>query len=416
MIGNIVGAGVLMMPASFAIYGNVGVLGWITTSFGAIMLSFVFASLSHRFSKTGGPYTYVKEVFGRFAGFQTAWIYWLANTISNIGLAIAFVSYLSNVYPIISSSPTYGFLLSFFCIWALMLLNCLGMAFFARIQLLVTFAKVIPLLLVAFIGVKYVDWNNLFPLKVAANYTWSQVFFSTASLGIFAFIGIESATIPSEHIQKPKKFVALATVLGTAFAALIYIWMQIVIMGILGAETLAQSTAPFAQAAGKIFGTHTAEKALALLAAFASFSTLNGWMLLQGQIPLAAARDHLLPPIFGRVSKKGAPVFSLFVSTILMSLLVYVNYQSSLVDQFTMILNLTSFSILLPYFLCSLAELKLIFSDDQPYHKKILPFLVTLGAISYAIIALIGVGWQSASLGGLLILLGLPLYWARKDA
>lgn len=410
VVGNVVGAGILMMPASLAVYGSFGIFGWIITSLGAILLGLVFASLSQHFTKSGGPYTFIKEVFGRFAGFQTAWVYWLANTISNIAVALAFVSYMSSIYPVIEENSLYGFLLSLGCIWTLMLINCLGMAIFARVQLLITFAKVIPLIFMGLIGIFYVDWGNIYPFKVSPGYSVSSVLLATTSLSIFSFIGIESATIPAENIENPKKIISLATILGTSIAAFIYIWIQVVIMGILGTEKLARSSAPFAQATAQIFGGQAAN-VIAAIAAFASFSTLNGWMLLQGQIPMAAARDGLLPKIFARVSKKGAPIFALLTSTLFMSILVFLNYQSSLAKQCSLIISLTSFSILLPYFGCSLVELKLIISKGLPYAKQhIGQLVVALGALAYTIFAIIGVGWNSMLLGLALLALGIPLY------
>ncbi len=417
VVGNVVGAGILMMPASLAAYGSFGIFGWMITSIGAILLGLVFANLSHRFVKTGGPYTFIREVFGRFAGFQTAWIYWLANTISNIAVALAFVSYMANVYPEIEQSSLYGFLLSLGCIWSLMLINCLGMAIFARIQLLITLAKIIPLIFIGGVGIFYVDWGNIYPFHITSGQSVTDVLLATTSLSIFSFIGIESATIPAENTQNPKKIIATATILGTSVAAFIYIWIQIVIMGILGAEKLALSSAPFAHAAGHIFGSKVGT-IIALIAAFASFSTLNGWMLLQGQIPMAAARDGLLPKILGRVSKKGAPVFALLTSTLLMSLLVFMNYQSSLAKQCSLIISLTSFSILLPYFGCALAELKLLFKQHNSYKSRafIVPFFVTLGALIYTIFAIIGVGKDSMLLGLILIAFGMPLYGYMRHA
>jgi APA family basic amino acid/polyamine antiporter len=413
VVGNIVGSGILMLPAALAAYGTFGLFGWALTSVGAVFLGLVFARLSHRFTKSGGPYVYAREVFGRFFGFQVAWTYWLANIVSNLAVVVAFVSYLSIAYPILSKHPLYAFGVSIISLWGSVTVNLISLKIFARVQLLVTIAKVLPLIILSAIGVFYVDWSNLYPFTLPDGITPGQAILATMSLSIFSFIGIESATIPAEHVEHPKKVVAQATVAGTVISAAIYIWIAMVVMGILGSDRLSLSHAPFADAFGHMFGSKSAYL-IALMAAFSCFSTLNGWILLQGQIPLAVAKDNLFPKILGYQSSQGTPVAALLISAFFMSLLLFLNYTASLVDQFSMIVNLTSFSILLPYLFSGLADLVLLWREGKKNVFAWRSILVSITAVLYALVAISGVGYQSFLMGVGLVVIGVPIFWIMK--
>jgi APA family basic amino acid/polyamine antiporter len=413
VVGNIVGSGILMLPVSLAFYGTFGLFGWALTSLGAVFLGLVFANLSQRFTKSGGPYIYAREVFGRFFGFEVAWTYWLANIISNLAVVIAFVSYLSIAFPIFAEKPLYSFMAGLAALWASVAINLVSLKLFARVQLLVTIAKIVPLIALSAVGIFYVDWSNLYPFTLPTGIRPWQAILATMSLSIFSFIGIESATIPSEHVEHPKKVVAQATVVGTLIAAIIYIWIAMVIMGILGAGKLSVSQGPFADAFGHMFGSRSAYL-IAIMAAFSCFSTLNGWILLQGQIPLAIARDGLFPKILGRQSSEGTPVAALLISATFMSILLFLNYSASLVDQFSMIVNLTSFSILLPYLFSGLADLVLLFKEGKKSHFSWGSLVVGALATLYAVVAILGVGHQSFLMGVGLVIVGIPIFWIMK--
>lgn len=416
VVGNIVGSGILMLPAAIAAYGSFGLVGWMLTSLGAIFLGLVFARLSHRFTESGGPYTYVRHVFGPFAGFQVAWTYWLANIISNLAVVIAFVSYLSMVFPVLKNHSLLSFCAGLLSLWFSVSINLLGVKLFARIQFLTTVLKVLPLFGLSIVGIFYVDWQNIFPLSLPSTITPIQAIMATMSLSIFSFIGIESATIPSGDVENAKKTVAKATVMGTMISAVIYIWITFVLMGVLGAAQLSVSNAPFADTFSSMFGMHFGI-IISFLGAFSCLTTLNGWVLLQGQIPLSVARDGLFPKMFTRLTKGGAPKFALISSSLLMSMMLFFNYSASLLDQFSFIVNLTAFSILFPYLMSSFADMKLLW--EEGFHPKknlrIRSLLTSIFAILYTSVAIAGVGISSVLMGVLFISLGVPLYiYMRK--
>ncbi|MFT4833040.1 MAG: APA family basic amino acid/polyamine antiporter, partial [Psychroserpens sp.] len=101
VIGNMIGAGVFLMPAALASFGGISTIGWLFSAFGALLLARVFSKLSVLVAnKSGGPYAFTKAAFGDFAGFLVAWGYWISVWTSNAAIAIAFVSALSVFFPI----------------------------------------------------------------------------------------------------------------------------------------------------------------------------------------------------------------------------------------------------------------------------------------------------------------------------
>ncbi len=93
-MGNIIGGGIFLLPASVAPYGTISLVAFGILTAGAIALALVFGRLAERHPRTGGPYVYAREAFGDFAGFLAAWSYWITAWVSNAALAVAAVGYL----------------------------------------------------------------------------------------------------------------------------------------------------------------------------------------------------------------------------------------------------------------------------------------------------------------------------------
>ena len=103
VVGNIVGAGVFLLPASIAPFGANNIWGWALAIGGSLCLAFVLAMLARRMS--GGPYAYVASAFGPEAGFLVMWSYWISVWTANATLSIAVVSYASSLVPALGVDP-----------------------------------------------------------------------------------------------------------------------------------------------------------------------------------------------------------------------------------------------------------------------------------------------------------------------
>lgn len=412
--GNMIGSGVFLLPAALANYGFIGIFSWIFTSLGALSLAIVFGKLSTMIPKTGGPYAYCREGFGDFIGFLIAYSYWIAVCVGNAAIVVAFVGYLTIFFPALGEHPLSAFFASATTIWLLTFVNMLGVRRAGTLQLITTVLKLIPLILITIVGLFYLNSTSFEHFNISGKSNFSA-FTSAATLTLWSFIGVESATVPAENARNPRRDVLLATILGTLIASIVYIFSAIVIMGVVPLHQLAHSSAPYAEAAKIIFGGWGG-KMIALGALISCFGTVNGWILLQGQIPYAAARDRLFPPIFARQSRFVTPAFALGISSLLITVLLLLTLSSSLVKQFTFTILLATLSSLIPYFFTVMSEFMLLVKQPQLFKLKwpVLSVLVSMIAGVYAFWMIIGAGEEIVFYGMLLFLSGMPLYvWMK---
>ncbi len=410
VVGNMTGSGIFLLPAALALYGGISVFGWIFTVAGTILLALVFSRLSRLITKAGGPYTYSREGFGDFAGFLVAWGYWLSIWTGNAAIAVAGVGYLSVFIPSLKENQIISALVAVGAIWLFTYINTKNIKKVGVVQLITTIIKVLPLLLLGSLGFLYFNTAHFKPFNLSDASNFDAIT-ATAALALWAFLGLESATIPSDKTRNPTKTVPRATIAGIGITSLLYISSTIGVMGIIAPADLQSSAAPFADAAQKVWGDW-AYVLVAAGAAIACFGALNGWILLQGQLPLAAARDKLFPPGFKKVNKKGIPITGLIIASVLATLLVGINYSKGLVKMFSFIIMLSTLSCLLPYLFSSLAEIALYLRKKKSFNRRrlITSSLISIPAFLYSVWAVTGLEYEVLLWGSILLASGIPFY------
>jgi len=412
VIGNMIGSGAFLLPASIAEYGSIGLVAWFITTIGAICLAMVFMRLSRHLPKVGGPYAYCRSAYGDVIGFQVAFNYWIALWVGNAAIAVAFVSYLAFFFPDITSHDWISFLISAGMIWLLTLLNLRGARDTSLFQFVTNIIKLIPLLALSFIGLFFIHVHNLTAFNIS-NHTGFAALTASGALTFWSFIGLESATVPAESVDNPKRVIPLATIWGIIIAAVVYMLGTLCIMGSLPMTTLAHTSAPYATAGEMIFGKW-AGIVFAIAAIIATLGSLAGWILLQGQIPYAAAKDQLFPKLFIKLNRYQSPYWGLIISSLLATLLLLLNFHKSLVHQFSIIILLATFASIIPYLYSCMGELILIYKkeiDDSHFAS----------ALALAIITFIIMFWVIAGTGKLvayywifLMMLSIPVYvWMK---
>jgi APA family basic amino acid/polyamine antiporter len=408
-----IGAGVFLLPASLAVYGGIGIFGWVITATGAMLLALVFGRLSRIVPKAGGPYAYTQKGFGDFAGFFVAWGYWISIWAGNSAIAAAFVGYTGVFVPGLAENAALAGGTAIAAIWFLIWVNALGVRNAGILQLVTTVLKLLPLIAIGTLGLLYFDAENLRPFNMSGESSFAAIS-ATAALTLYAFLGLESATIPADDVQDPRRTIARATVLGTLAAAVVYILGTAAVMGVISPLLLAGSTAPFADAASVMWG-NWASYAIAAGAAISAFGALNGWILLSGQIPMAMAKDGLFPAVFARVSERRTPVTGFVVSGVLASALIMMSYSRGLVGAFTFILLLATLAALVPYVFCSLAEFAIPRESGGRFGGRPGLYLaVPVLAFIYSLWTIAGSGRDTVYWGFLLLLAGVPVFvWMR---
>jgi basic amino acid/polyamine antiporter, APA family len=410
VVGNTIGSGVFLLPTALAPYGLNSVLAWGFTASGAIALAVVFARLSRAYPQAGGPYAYVHFAFGPLTAFIVAWGYWISIWVGNVSIATYTVSYLTPLLPWIAQKPGASAALTLLLLWTLTFVNWYGIKASGWVQSVTTVLKILPLLAVVFLGLFSLHSSNVaaattIPLTVSGTT-------AAATLTLWALLGLESATIPADKVANPARVIPIATLLGTVATALICAIACTTVLLLLPAATLANSNAPFADLATQFWGVG-AGKLVAVFAAISGFGALNGWILLQGELPRAMAMRGEFPRIFARESSRSTPGFALCFGSALATVLILANYQKSMASIFTFMILLSTTACLVLYALCSAALLRLQWIGQLGAARKGSAALAIVGvmATAYSLWAIIGAGAEAVAWGAALLCLGVPLYF-----
>jgi APA family basic amino acid/polyamine antiporter len=414
VIGNMIGSGVFLLPASLAPFGGVALVGWVVSAGGAILLALTFAHLARIDPAAGGPYAYTRRGFGDFAGFLVAWGYWISMWCANAALAVAFVGYLDPFVPSLVRAPPTAAAMALGAIWVLTLVNLRGVRAAGRVQVTTTLLKMLPLVAVGAAGLLVLEPSHFAIADTSARALGSGVT-ATATLTLWAFIGLESATVPAGSIDDPDRTIPRATIVGALIAAALYILGTVGVMAVLPPDTLRHTTAPFADAA-RVLGGEGAAALVSLGAAISCFGALNGWILMVGQLPLAVAGDRLFPRVFGRVSSTGTPRAGIVIGGLLSTALIAMNYSRGLVELFTFMILLATLSTLVPYVFSTLA----VFLPDRDRTAALeVPrptAVVAALAFAFSLWAIAGAGADVVYWGFLLLLAGVPVYvWVKRN-
>lgn len=423
VIGNVIGTGIFVLPASLSQFGSWSLLAWIYTSVGAVLLALTLAHLNQRFPKTGGPYVYCKEAFGIPTGFVISYTYWISNLISIAGLAVSSVQYLGFIWPNLNAnSPLYqphtALSVELGLVWACTTINLIGLELVGIVQIILTIIKLSPLVVVTLVGLRHFNIANIGwpPMHVTLPGTDHPVgafslFSGAAGLTFWAFIGLETATIPAENAVH-KRDVFLATVLGTLGAAFVYLFSTIVLMGLIPSSVLERSQFPFADAGILLFGSAVAT-VIALCAVISGLGSLNASTLVQGQIVYAAARDHLFPKRFARLSQHNVPIGGQILSTIITTFFLVFTIEPTLLKQFNNIALLSALLTLVTYLVTTLSEMKFAYLEKSKM-KTVLgnrSFWIALLATAYSIWMIANLDFNILVIGFCIIALCIPIYF-----
>jgi APA family basic amino acid/polyamine antiporter len=366
VVGNMIGSGVFLLPASLAPYGLNSVPAWLLTAGGALFVAVVFAALGRAFPNAGGPYAFTRMAFGEMAGFVVAWGYWVSIWVGNAAIATGAVSYLSNLVPQLAQQP-YTALATVALVWLFTIVNIVGVRTAGVVQVVTTVLKIMPLIAIAALGVYLLFAGH--PAIEAATHSSApfrlDAITAAATLTLWALLGLECATVPAGKVKDPERTIPRATMLGTTVTAVIYVLSCTTVLLLIPAAQLAQSNAPFADVAAMFWG-ETAASLVAAFAAISAMGALNGWILMHGELPFQMARQRVFPALFAKESRQRTPVASLVIGSALISVMVLLNSAKTTVALFSYVVLLSTTASLVMYFVCSLAALKLMRDGRLP--------------------------------------------------
>jgi basic amino acid/polyamine antiporter, APA family len=404
VVGGMIGAGIFILPAQLAPFGKTGLVAWGLAIPGSLLLAYILSRLAAARPKATGAVAIVGEALGPLPGLLVGWSYWVGICSANAIIALTAVRYGASFVPALTASPLATALGATTLVWALTALNLGGAKGAGRFQVLTTLLKLLPLVAVVIIlaGLALTDTGRF---KATAHPPFAPSDLSTAlTLCFSAMIGFEAAALAAERLRDPARNVMRATLYGTALTGLLYVIICNGIVFALPKVAVAASDAPIAFFVENFWG-HGASLAIAGFASIAAIGCLNGWTLMQGEVPLGMARSGLMPAFLGRTSDRDVPTTAMLISSSFVSVLVLSGAVPGMTNILTFMLQLTTAATVWLYVGACVAALVM----------GIARAAAAIG-LGFALWLLWGSGLFALGLSIVLMLTAIPLYWLRPRA
>lgn len=386
-----IGGGIFRLPAGVAAsLGAAAPLAYLVCTVAMALIVICFADAGSRVSMTGGPYAYVETAFGPLVGFLCGALLWVGITLALSAVATFFADSLLALVPAVGATGKRLALVV--SLVALAVANARGVAGVTRFNTAATIAKLVPLLLLIAVGTFAMRAENLHSTVAPTAGAVARA----SLLLLFAFLGVESALVPSGEVKDPARTVPRAIFLAMGAVSLLYVAVQVVAQGLLG-DALAGDPTPLASAAAVAMGP--AGRTLILLGSVISmFGYVSGMTLAVPRMLFAFGRDGFLPATLASVHPVWrTPHVAIAVQTALVIVL-------ALFGNFEMLAVAANVTILLVYGACCLAAVELrrrgVTGGGIPFHvpgARVAPWLA-LGVIVWLLWGLKPAEWLAAGI------------------
>ncbi|GAA0123609.1 MAG: basic amino acid/polyamine antiporter [Clostridium argentinense] len=416
-VGSMIGGGIFNSPTDLIGSTNpqAVLLSWIIGGFGVIFLALVFQLLANKRPKlTGGIFTYAKEGFGDFTGFNSAWGYWLSAWLGNVAFFILMIKTLDSLVG--GMKPLVSFILASLILWIVHWIQLRGTKSAGIINAIATVAKIIPLLLVIILGLL------IFNLDTFNVPNWKSVLVATgeptnllrqvnSAMGIilWCFIGVEAATVLSER-AKSAKIVGAATILSLLITLALYMLVSIVSMGVVPGEILLNSQTPLADVLARTVIGRSGAIIVKLGLLISLLGCLISWVMLAAEIPYVAAKGGTMPKWFMKQNKNGAPSNSLLLTDILTQIFLLSLLLPVLQSAYNNVFLIATTCMLIPYLFSSLYAIK-VAKDDKLGFKDM---FISIIASIYSLYVIFAVGIQYLGAALIMYALGIGIYIKAK--
>lgn len=414
VVGIMIGNGIFMLPAVLAPFGKMSLLGWVIAGVGTIFVALMFGLLAKRNPLVGGPYAYTREAFGDLTGFLIGWGYWIGVITAVAAGSLAVTGYLSFFFPVITENPLYSAIISLSLIWLITGLNLVGIKASSTFQLVTSLFKILPLFIIA-AGALFIGDSPESTIVAPKGEATLENISEMIMIIMWAYIGVEAVTLPSDDMVLPQKNIPKALIVGTLTVIAVYLLVSYAVMALVPLDTLTNSTSPIADAASVVFGPWGAGL-IAIVALVSIISNINANVFIVGVMPQAMSQDKIFPKYFSSLNESGAPGIAIVFSGVLATLLVAMNFSDGLIGAFKTLILLSTLATMLPYVTSALAELVLQRKEYSETNKRNWSsFIIAFVALIFSIFALIGSGLMIALQGTVLIAAGLPFYYWSKN-
>ena len=405
---NMMGSGIILLPANLAGVGTISVLSWVVTTAGATCLAYAFARAGTFSNHGAGMGGYAEYAHKKSGSFMTNYTYFISLVIANTAIAVAVVGYGSNFLNI-TLKPWPTAIATVGVLWLATVLNFGGPRRTGNISAVTVWGVVIPLVSVSIIGLFFFSPHLWVSAWNPHHYAFLHGLTASIAVTLWAFLGLESACANTGAVENPKKTVPIAVMAGTLIAAVLYIASTEVIQGIIPGKELANSTAPFGLVFAHMFNP-TVGKVVVAMMVISCFGSLFSWQFTIAEVARSCAADGYFPKLFRIVSKAGAPIIGLLVITGFQTLMSFMTVSPTLDNKWTVLVDLSVMTNLIPYLLSMSALVALQKIEKVPAVLAKRANVVALLATLYSLYACYASGYQAMMWGGLLTFAGWGLY------
>ncbi len=401
VINSVVGAGIFGLPSQvFALAGTFSLAAYAVAALAIGLIVLCFAEVGSRFGATGGPYLYTRVAFGPLIGFQVGWLMWIARLTGFASLTNLFVAYLALFVPGASTGAPRTLIIALM-VGILSIINIVGVRASATVTNVLTAGKLIPLFLLAAVGLLFIDPQR-YSLAAAPAY---GSFSKATLLLVFAYMGFEGAVIPSGEMRDPQRHLPFSLIAGMALVAVLYIGVQAVCIGMI--PELAGSERPLSDAASQIVGPAGA----VLMAAAALVSIggiLNAIIFATSRLLFAMADNGELPRVLSQTHARYRTPAAAIIATAA---------AAGVVAEFSTFISALTISTivrLVAYVATCVALPALRRRSDVPAPVFRTPagWLVSTGAVALSVWLLSNTAWAELRLGAMAVILGAAIYLA----
>ncbi len=349
IINTTIGASIFALPAAIALkLGAAAPVAFVFCALAMALFVTCFALAGSRVSLTGGLYAYAEVAFGRYVGFITGLFFYLTAVLSVAAVVNFFAETVAALVPWFGGG-TGRIVIMLLVYGALAAINVRGVREGAGAVAIVTLAKLVPLLVFVAIGIFFIKADAL----AWPGWPGSKAVGDSVLLLLFAFFGIEVALIPSGEVKDPARTVPRAIYLSLAITTALYILIQFVAQGTLGATLASKTVGPLAESAATFLG-NAGRLMLLAGATISSFGFIASDILSSPRILFALGRDGILPKSFAHVNARfRTPDVAIVIYTLLAFLL-------SLSSTFESLAIMANVAALLLYIVCCAAAWELM--------------------------------------------------------
>lgn len=420
-LGSMIGSGIFNSPKDLISVANPQgtMIAWVIGGLGALMLALVFVYLASRkpYLKSG-VFAYARDGFGDFMGFNSAWGYWSVGWLGNVSYLALFFKTLNDLLGSNALSPLHAFIIGSLFLWFFFLILMAGIREGAILNFIVTTAKLLPIILIIFLGFALVNadlfqvenWQNSLAASGEPTAPATQVKGAMAII-LWCFVGMEAASVLSGR-AKSQRTVRLSIIISLLIVLSVYMLITFIAMSSVSAKDLAAAETPLAlvleQTAVGAAGGMIVKIGIMVSVLGASLS----WIMLSVETLYAAALDGVLPRSFRKVNKKGTPVNALLLTQCFTQVFLISILSPQLNETYLAAITIGTTLVLIPYLLSSLYAVKIALinrKNESPHH-----LIVALLGTIYSLYVIFAVGIKYLFLSVLFYAIGSLLFIKAK--